>query len=35
MAEVKEDPSELPIKSEVLFQLTPNQLFQVFMLQRM
>lgn len=35
LAEVKEGPSELQIKSEVLCQLTPNRLFQVFVLLRM
>lgn len=35
MAEVKEGPSELQIKSEVLCQLTPNRLFQVFAPPRM
>lgn len=35
IAEVKEDPSELQIKSEVFCQLTPNRLFQVFVMQRM
>jgi hypothetical protein len=35
MAEEKEGPSELKIKTEVLSQLTPNRLFQVFVLQQM